>query len=95
MSPHDLLDTTAVAALLGVRPQTVHQTRWRQRMPEPDVTVSGHPAWRRGTIVAWAHRTGRTLHRTPRDPDGGGVKKEVEISGFDDLDDVRPRRRRR
>lgn len=44
-----------LATLLGVSRDTVRQWRYRNLMPEPDwPAVNLHPAWRRGTIVAWA-----------------------------------------
>lgn len=48
-----------IAALLGVQRATVDQWRQRNLLPEPDWTVGGRPAWRTGTIVAWAKETGR------------------------------------
>lgn len=49
----DLLDSAALAALLGVRPQTISQYRRRRTLPDPDVIVGRSPAWRRSTIEAW------------------------------------------
>ena len=61
---HDLQDRAAVAALLGVDPDTISRYRQpdrREAFPEPDLRVGGHPAWRRSTIEAWrAARPGRT-----------------------------------
>lgn len=50
-----------VAALAGVRPQTV--AIWRQRhrgeMPDPDATISGVPLWLEDTIIPWLRETSR------------------------------------
>lgn len=54
MTAPDLLGPREVAALLGVQHQTVHQWRYRGRLPDPDLTVSGVPMWRREVIEAWA-----------------------------------------
>jgi hypothetical protein len=48
-----------VAKLLGVQAATVAQWRQRGLLPGPDWTVGGRPAWRLGTILAWARETGR------------------------------------
>jgi hypothetical protein len=48
-----------VAEHLGVFPATVAQWRQRGLLPDPDWTVGGRPAWRLGTILAWARETGR------------------------------------
>lgn len=56
----DLLDSRAVAALLGVRPGTISQYRRRRTLPAPDVVVGRSPAWYAATIEAWrATRPGR------------------------------------
>jgi predicted DNA-binding transcriptional regulator AlpA len=57
--PTDLLDIQAVADLLGVQRETVEQTRWRGKMPDPDLYVGRSPAWRRRTIDQWIKETGR------------------------------------
>lgn len=53
-----------IADRIGVARNTVDQ--WRHGrgggvFPKPDWTVGGRPAWRWGTILRWAVRTGRTL----------------------------------
>jgi hypothetical protein len=48
-----------IAQHLGVQQATVAQWRQRDLLPEPDWTVGGRPAWRLGTILAWAQETGR------------------------------------
>lgn len=54
-----VLDVEAVAAMMGVRRQTVHVWRTRGVMAESDMVLSGAPAWYESTVLAWAHRTGR------------------------------------
>ncbi len=54
-----LVGALEIAALLGVRPETVHTWRYRRLLPEPLATVSGTPVWREDTIVEWARETGR------------------------------------
>jgi predicted DNA-binding transcriptional regulator AlpA len=51
--------TVEIAQRLGVQRTTVDQWRQRKLLPEPDWTVGGRPAWRLGTILAWARETGR------------------------------------
>jgi predicted DNA-binding transcriptional regulator AlpA len=58
-SPLGVLGLAEIADLLGVSRQTVDQWRTRGRLPEPDGTVGGRPAWRTETITAWAAQTGR------------------------------------
>ena len=53
------LDTTEVAELLDVQRRTVNQWRFRDILPEPDLVVSGRPAWMETTITGWARETGR------------------------------------
>jgi predicted DNA-binding transcriptional regulator AlpA len=59
--PYVPVGATEVAALLGVKPHTVHT--WRQRpatgMPAPRGTVSGYPAWDAAEVLTWAKATGR------------------------------------
>jgi predicted DNA-binding transcriptional regulator AlpA len=57
--PSDPVGTVEIAQRLGVKRATVDQWRQRKLMPEPDWTVGGRPAWRLGTILAWARETGR------------------------------------
>ena len=42
-----------VAALLGVKEQTVRAWLWRGELPEPDHLVSGRPCWHQRTIERW------------------------------------------
>jgi len=49
-----LLDTAAVAEMLGVKPATVHQYRHRGTFPAPDATFAGRPGWYATTIREWA-----------------------------------------
>lgn len=55
----DIVGVREIAALLGVKEQTVRTWRYRKLLPEPDATVSGIPVWRRSTILRWAKETGR------------------------------------
>jgi len=54
-----LVGPREIARLLGVRPATVEQWRYRRVLPAPEWIVSSHPVWRRTTIEAWARDTGR------------------------------------
>jgi predicted DNA-binding transcriptional regulator AlpA len=66
----EYLDVKAVADLLGVKPQTVRAYKHRgdAGFPEPDLVITGHPAWRRETIEAW-------IARRPGQGIGGGRPK--------------------
>lgn len=49
-----------IAAMLGVRRDTVDQWRSRGILPEPTwPSVGGRPAWRESVIRQWARETGR------------------------------------
>jgi hypothetical protein len=51
----EYLDTAAVAALLGVRPESVSRYRRRdETFPAPDIVLSGRPGWKRSRITHWA-----------------------------------------
>lgn len=54
----DLIDTATAAEILGIKPSSLTQARWRGRepLPPPDLMVSGRPVWRRATIVEYAAR---------------------------------------
>lgn len=67
----DLLDSAALAALLGVERSTISQYRRRRTLPDPDVVVGRSPAWRRSTIEAWR------LSRPGRGAGGGRPRKEA------------------
>ena len=55
------LDVADIARMLGVKPESVSQYRWRDpSFPEPDITLSGRSGWREAKIRAWiASRPGR------------------------------------
>lgn len=56
-----------IAALLGVKSNTVNMWRWKKLMPEPDhVSVNGHAAYDPETILRWAAETGRLYTDTAR-----------------------------
>ncbi len=48
-----------IAVLLEVRRPTCDKWRSRGVLPEPDMTISGTPAWWRDTIIGFATHTGR------------------------------------
>lgn len=61
-----LLRLADMPALLGVRPYTPHQWRYRKELPPPDDTsIPDRPRWRRSTLLAWwstrPNRGGRAL----------------------------------
>jgi predicted DNA-binding transcriptional regulator AlpA len=49
----DLLDTRDVAALLGIKPDTVRWYKKRGILPDPDKYFGRSPAWNRSTIETW------------------------------------------
>lgn len=56
-----LLDSEAVAALLGIAVGSVARYRTRGTLPDPDVMLGRSPGWWPATILAWqAARPGRT-----------------------------------
>ncbi len=56
----DLLDTSDVAELVGVKVPTIRTYLHRGDMPKPDRVIGRSPVWRRETIDAWlAERPGR------------------------------------
>lgn len=66
---HLLTDTSLwgmneIAANLYYSVQSIRTLRKDGKLPEPDATPSGRPAWYAGTIRRWAMDTGRM------DPDG-------------------------
>lgn len=57
----ELLDRAAVAARLGVHPDSITRYRSRDDFPSPDATFGRSPAWLPETIDTWqASRPGRT-----------------------------------
>jgi hypothetical protein len=59
MDPDTPVAGTEIMALLGVTRSGWEGWRSRKLLPEADWPVGGRPAWRWGTIEAWARRTGR------------------------------------
>lgn len=51
------LGVLEVAALLGVKKNTVHQWRARNKMPPPDGHIGGAPVWWEETIRGWCDGT--------------------------------------
>lgn len=49
----EYLGTDEIAALLGVKPQTVRDYAYRGDMPEPDRHFGRSPVWTRETVDAW------------------------------------------
>jgi|SRR5215472_11903792 len=49
----DAIDTAGLAALLGVKPATIRQYRYRGILPTPDGTISRGPFWWPATIERW------------------------------------------
>lgn len=76
MNTADLMDTNAVAALLGVTRSTISTYLARGRMPQPDLRIAGGPVWHRATITEWAaNRPGRGA--------GGGRPRKTETPTTD------------
>jgi hypothetical protein len=55
------LGENEIAALLGVKPNTVHvwRVRGQDQFPEPEGYIGRTPWWSRALIIAWAKRTER------------------------------------
>lgn len=83
----DAVGLREIAELFGVNERTPHI--WRDRtakgemgedpLPAPEGQVSGKPAWRRSTIVAWGQRTGRL--DAAGQPTDQQVRRGAELAG--------------
>lgn len=63
-----LLDSEAVAAMLGIAVGSVARYRTRGDLPPPDVMLGRSPGWYAATIRDWqATRPGRGRTRTERE----------------------------
>jgi len=55
-----VLDIQGFADRAGLKPATIRQYKWLGKLPNPDVTVGGNPAWTVATVDHWiAERTNR------------------------------------
>jgi predicted DNA-binding transcriptional regulator AlpA len=69
----EYLDTAAVARMLDVRAETVSRYKHRDpTFPDPDITLSGRPGWKRSTIRAWMRQ------RPGRGAGGGRPSKDAQ-----------------
>ena len=66
-----LLDRAAVAALLGVSPDTISRYMTDGRFPPPDATFGRAPTWRESTITTWK------TTRPGRGAGGGRPRKDT------------------
>ncbi|WP_329013286.1 hypothetical protein OG271_04110 [Micromonospora rifamycinica] len=65
----DYLDSTDLAARLGVKVASIHRMRTRGDLPKPDRMIGRSPAWRPATIDAWqASRPGHGWRGSSTDP---------------------------
>ena len=48
-----ILDSQAVADMVGLTLNTIHTYHSRGSMPVKDVDLGGHPGWRQSTIRRW------------------------------------------
>ena len=53
-----LLDTKAVAALLGVKVNTIYVYRYRDTFPPPVDVYGRSPVWEQDQIIDWARKEG-------------------------------------
>jgi hypothetical protein len=63
----EYVDTAGAAALLGLSPKTMRWYRANGRAPEPDLWVSGSPAWKVETIRGWDRTSKPKPVHTPID----------------------------
>lgn len=56
-----LLGIHEIAAMFGVRRDTVDKWRTRNVLPEPDEDLHAGPVWWETTIIGWARATGREV----------------------------------
>jgi len=69
----ELLGVAEIAALLGVKAQTVSVWRIRAGFPPPDLTVASAALWRQATVERWARETGRMRSDDGRGNHAGGA----------------------
>lgn len=64
MDPEQPIGALEISELLGMKPISVRNLKYKGALPEPDWpgTCNGSPAWKTSTILLWIKRTGRTLH---------------------------------
>lgn len=63
----DLVGLGDIAAICGVRRQTVDKWRMLGKLPAPDRIVVVSPVWRRSVILAWENRRrAEQARRAPR-----------------------------
>lgn len=48
-----ILDSQAVADMVGLKLSTVHTYNHLRKMPAPDVDLGGNPGWYKTTIDRW------------------------------------------
>ena len=48
-----ILDSRAVADMVGLKLSTIHTYNHLRKMPEPDVDLGGNPGWYESTIDRW------------------------------------------
>ena len=57
LDPNELLTAEDVAALIGVKRQTIYQYRRYGNIPVPDVQEGGKP-YKKGEVITWTGRSG-------------------------------------
>ena len=53
MSKHELVGTAELAAMAGVKANTVNQWRKRGKLPEPVAVLAQGSVWTKSDIEAW------------------------------------------
>ena len=48
-----ILDSQAVADMVGLKLSTIHTYNHLRKMPKPDVDLGGNPGWYKTTIDRW------------------------------------------
>lgn len=80
VTPRVLLDSVAVAQMVGVSYATINAYRARGNMPQADWFLGGVPVWRPETIEAWIAARPGSKGRRPRAPRQPRLPREP---GFD------------
>lgn len=61
-SPQKVVTTTGIAKIAGVKPKTVYQWRFREKLPPEHAFIKNRPVWLLDDIMQWLEDTNRTAN---------------------------------